>query len=60
VRLREPHQSPRYTLRLLDSGIDHERPSALANPNQPFDPGRVGSISELEPVPLTAPAVRNA
>src|ERR1700755_3182350 len=43
----DPHQSPRYTLRLLDTGIDHERPSALANPNQPLDPGRVGSVSEM-------------
>ena len=55
VRLREPDQSPRYTLRVFDDASQ-----CAGDSNQPFDPGRVGSISELEPVPLTAPAARNA
>ena len=50
VRLREPHQSPRYTLRVFDDASQ-----CAGDSNQPFDPGRVGLISELEPVPLTAP-----
>ena len=45
VRLREPHQFPRYTLPVLDGGIDYG-----ASP----PPLVALSISERGPVPLTA------
>jgi hypothetical protein len=69
VSLRKPHEPPRYSLRVIDGGIDYG-----ASPPPPVAPGlgsglalptnrstvwRVGSLSEQGPVPLTAPAARS-